>query len=83
MDRPDIIENIIFGFMSPDDMHDCLNYIFLYAKYYIYINKQFGKNDLDIWRFNIYLINKIKCEIKIRKKEKTTMLDRVLSILLP
>ena len=78
-----MIENIIFGFMAPDETHDCLNYIFLYAKYFIYKNKQFGKNEIDFWKFNIYLINKIKYEVQIRKNANSEMLKRVLDLLIP
>ena len=45
----DIIENLILGFMSKNVDHQALNYVCLYAKYYIFINKQFGKrvNELN------------------------------------
>ena len=49
--RNDFIENIIFGFMDMEMKLLCLNYIVYYAKYFIYVNKQFNKNDVDFYRF--------------------------------
>ena len=37
----DIVENIIFGFMANDSTHKCMTFIFLYAKCYIIVIKNF------------------------------------------
>ena len=68
--RNDIIENLIFGFMANDVEHKTLNFITLYAKYYIYANKQFNKNDIDFYKFLIYLNHAIGREIFTLKELK-------------
>ena len=73
--RDDFIENTLFEFMSRDCYHKCLNFVWMYAKYYIYCNKQFNKNELDLWKFYIYLVNKLKCEISAINRESHICLD--------
>ena len=76
--------------MADDDVQRSLNFTFLYAKYYIYCSKQFGKNNIDLWQFHIKLTYKLKQEIKILKKtnnhKNATLLahyENILNILQP
>ena len=62
--------------MSDDHSHKCTNYVFLYAKYYIYCNKQFEKNDIELWKFHIFLVNKIKYELKSYTTSKNNGIER-------
>ena len=48
VDRNDIKENLLLGFMSNNIDHQALNFVCLYAKYHIYINKQFGKDNASL-----------------------------------
>ncbi len=43
-----IEECILFGFPSNSDVMQVLNFCILYAKYYIYIQRLFNNNTLDL-----------------------------------
>ena len=49
--RDDILENVIFGFMNNNTEHSVLNYVCLYAKYYIYTRKQDVIYKIDFYDF--------------------------------
>ena len=67
--RIDFRENVLFGFNDNDSLYLSLNYVIMYAKYFIYSNKQFGKEgNIELWKFHIYLLSKLKCELYILKR---------------
>ena len=68
--RDDIKQNIIFGFMDNDDDHAVLNFVFIYAKYYIFVLKQDNNNKIELYNFLPRLSFSIKKELA-----KTTMLE--------
>ncbi len=41
-------ENILFGFVGSNGIIYVLNYCILYAKFYIYIQRLFNQNKLDV-----------------------------------
>ncbi len=69
-----IEECILFGFLSTSDVIQVLNYCILYAKYYIYIQRLFNNNTLDLYTCLNQLKEALKTEEKIcnknNKKEK-------------
>ena len=72
----------MFGFMADDLIHWSLNYITIYAKYYIFIKKQFEKNDVEFYCLLPYLNTVIKRQLNIFKKynNKSDFADRLLEI---
>ena len=86
--RDDIKENILLGFMSNNVDHQGLNYVCLYAKSYIYFNKQYGKNNICFLNFLTTLSQALSREIRIlerkgNKKEFKEVLESILSVILP
>ena len=55
--------------MSDDVEHTILNYICIYAKNYIYVNKQYGKVNIFSYNFLAKLIYTINREITILKEK--------------
>ncbi len=43
------MKNILFGFPQNNDVMHVLNFCTLYAKYYIYIQRLFNNNTLDLY----------------------------------
>ncbi len=58
-----IEECILFGFPSISDVRQVLNFCILYAKYYIYTQRLFNNNTLDLYT----CLNQLKQALKTRK----------------
>ncbi len=58
-------ENILFGFVGSNGIIDVLNYCILYAKYYIYIQRIFNQNKLDVYAYLTLLKNTLILERQI------------------
>ncbi len=69
-----IKECILFGFPSNSDVMQVLNFFILYAKYYIYIQRIFNNNTLDLYACLNQLKQALRTEENIcktnNKKEK-------------
>ena len=59
-DESEIIECILFGFPVESDIFNVLNFIVLYAKYYIYRQRLYNDNKIDFFEFLIILKHKLK-----------------------
>ncbi len=55
-------ENILFGFVGSNSITDVLIYCILYAKYYIYIQRLFNQNKLDVNAYLALLKNTLTIE---------------------
>ena len=73
-EKEDTLETIIFGLPPwPEYKEEHLksfNYVLLMAKYYIYVNKQWDKDDICFFKFKSYLKGKICIEIIVKGKMK-------------
>ncbi len=56
-------ECIIFGFLSDSDVIEVLNYCVLYVKYYIYIQRLYNNNKLNLFAYLSQLKYAIKVEL--------------------
>ncbi len=68
-------ECILFGYPNPttktkDEIH-VITYCIFYIKYYIYIQKLFNKNQLDVHSCQMQLKHAIEIEYEICNKNKT------------
>ncbi len=65
-------ECILFGFpnFNPEEKEKLhvLNYCILYTKYYIYIQRLFQNNSLDIYAYQMQIKAALEIEFKICKK---------------
>ena len=85
IERNDIVENIIFGFMDMNEEHMTVNFVFLYAKYFIYTMKQNDNCQIDFYKFLPYLSYAIYRELKIinksaKKISQLSKLERLYNI---
>ena len=64
-------ECILFGFPIEGDIFEVLNYCILVAKFYIYRQRLFNDNDIDLFSFLVELKYKIKIEYGICKNNNT------------
>lgn len=55
-------ECILFGYPGHSDLIAVLNYCVIVAKYFIYIEKMLGKNQMDFYKYLILLKQKLKME---------------------
>ena len=60
--------NILFGYMSNENVFMALNYCILHGKYYIYKQRLFHNNNLDLYEFLVELRYKLQIEYDICKK---------------
>ncbi len=60
-----LLENILFGFVGSNGITDVLSYCILYAKYYIYIQRLFNQNKLDVSAYLTLLKNTLAIERQI------------------
>ncbi len=58
-------KNILFGFVGSNGIIDVLNYCILYAKYYIYTQRLFNQNKLDVYVYLTFLKNTLTKEGQI------------------
>ncbi len=58
-----IEECILFGFPPNSDVMQVLNFCMLYAKYYIYVQRLFNNNTLDLYT----CLNQLKQALKIER----------------
>jgi hypothetical protein len=65
----DIVENILFGYRLIDDIFKVINFVFLHAKYYIYISRLYNNNNLSLNEFLIILKQKLIMEKEICKSK--------------
>ncbi len=74
-------ECILLGFPGEDDIIKSLNYCVLLAKHFIYTNKMSQNEDLDLYRYLIYLKQKLTLEHDIcLKNNETELFDKYLMI---
>ena len=59
----DFDENILFGFQIIDNVFQCINYIILIAKFYIYRQRLFANNNIDFLEF----LGTLKYKLKVKK----------------
>ena len=64
-------ECILFGFPIEGDVFEVLNYCILVAKFYIYRQRLFNNNDIDLFSFLVELKYKVKIEYSICKHNNT------------
>ncbi len=70
-------ECVLLGFPGEDDITKVLNYCVLLAKYFIYTNKLSQNNDLDLYKYLIYLKQKLSFEKEIcSKNDESTQFDK-------
>ena len=62
-------ECILFGFPENDNIFQVLNYCILLAKYYIYCNRLFANNRLDMYQYQVILKQRLAIEKYICIKE--------------
>ncbi len=60
---------IIFGFPGDSDVIEVINYCVLYAKYYIYIQRLYNNNKLDLFGYMTQLKFAMEIESKICKSQ--------------
>ncbi len=63
---------VLFQHRRKEKIH-VLNYCILYTKYYIYIQKLFQNNSLDVYACQMQTNAALEIELKICKKNKNTM----------
>jgi hypothetical protein len=61
----DIVESILFGYRQIDVIFKVLNFIFINAKYYIYVNRLYKDNNISLSEFLIILKHKLTVEKNI------------------
>jgi exonuclease III len=62
--------DIILGHLSIGDKYNVINYCILYAKYYIYKQRLFYNNDINLYEFLMVLKDKLKTEYNICKSNE-------------
>lgn len=48
---PDIMENLLFGFMLVDKTYKAMNFVILNAKMFIYKERLFNDNPISLYRY--------------------------------
>eukprot|EP00918_Siedleckia_nematoides_P034680 GHVU01075431.1.p2 GENE.GHVU01075431.1~~GHVU01075431.1.p2 ORF type:complete len:122 (+),score=9.42 GHVU01075431.1:441-806(+) len=71
IDLTDLEENILFGFQLDDKTFHVLNYCVLIAKHYIYCQRLFHENDVNLYEFLCKLKQKLVMEENINYKNNT------------
>ena len=88
--RDDFCENIIFGFMELNLQHMILNFIVIYAKYFIFCCRQKENIEVDFYKFLPFFSFVLKKEIihlkivDLKSKELfVSELERIYGLLNP
>lgn len=59
----DFEENILFGFQIVDNVFQCINYVILIAKFFIYRQRLFANNNIDFLEF----LGNLKYKLKVKQ----------------
>ena len=71
-DYNNLEENVLFGFLSDEDIFTVLNLCVLIAKFYLYKRKLFYDNSIDFYEYLYELKYRLQIEESICEKNNTT-----------